>query len=110
MRLESPTRSIDSDGNPIEEIEVLRSRFDRIAIKRTDGGVEVRAHDESVDAVVEFEAALTDERYKGVSIVGPQRRRDVDDDLQDALHAVGYALVDTDVRNFDGNVSTENDE
>jgi len=102
MKLEEPTRSIDDSGNPIEEMRVSGSRFDKIAIKRLDEGIEVRAHDEGRDAVIEFTANLAEELYKGVAIDGVERRRDIDDDLQDALHAVGYALIDPDVRDFGG--------
>jgi hypothetical protein len=96
-----PERFLDkSDDRPIDEIIPSGSRFDTIAVKRLDDGVEVRAHDTTSDDVVTFTASITDQLFRGVSVDGPQRRRDIDDDLQDALALLGYAVSDPDIKDY----------
>ncbi len=96
MRVEHPPERFidDSDGAPIEQILPDGSRFDKIDVKRTDDKIEVRAHDEGADHTVEITASINEELYRGVTIDGPQRPRDVDEDIRDVLHLVGYTAVD----------------
>lgn len=97
----SPERFVDeADGFPIEQIRPEGSRFEVVNIKRRDEDIEVRARDGVSEDVVEFTASLTDQLHRGVNVDGPQRRRDIDDDLQDLLHIIGYTVVDTDVKRF----------
>lgn len=94
MEVSETERFLDQDGQPIEELTLEGSRFDAVAVKRLDEGIEVRAIDEEHEYVVEFETRLTETLFKGVQHPdnGPQRR-DIDDDIQDAIHTVGYTLV-----------------
>lgn len=95
-----PDRLIDeSDGSPIESIQPTGSRFERIDIKRRDDTVIVRAQEGGTDTVIEFEAELIEQLFRGVDVKG-KRRRDVDDDIQDALQLVGYSIVDRDTRAY----------
>lgn len=98
MKVTDTARFIDDSGNPVEEMDVAGSRFDRIAIKILDDGIHVRAHEEGTDEIIDFEASLTEQLFKGVQLPDEysRRRRDVDNDLLDALHSAGYTLVDTD--------------
>jgi hypothetical protein len=95
-----PDRLIDqSDGSPIESIKPTGSRFERIDIKRRNDTIVVRAKEGGTDNVVEFEMELIEQLFRGVDVKG-KRRRDVDDDIQDALQLVGYSIVDRDTQAY----------
>lgn len=97
---EPPERYIDdTDGAPIEYVEPKNSRFDGIGIKQRDNEIEVRAYDQSSDRVIEFTAELTNKQWRGVT-VDRGRRREIDDDIQDVLTVVGYALIDDDIESY----------
>jgi len=87
-------RQLLHDGDPIEELTVEGSRFDRVSIRLTDDSVVVRARQVGTDTIVEerFEK-VPDKLFKPVTHV-TKARRDVDDDIQDALASIGYATVD----------------
>lgn len=96
-----PDRLIDrDDGQPIEQLSPQGSRYDTIAIKRGDNGVEVRAKEAGTDEVVEIETDLSDQMYRGVTTSDGTRRRDIDDDILDALHQAGYAIIDPSVQRY----------
>lgn len=90
----------ESDDRPIREIEPVGSRFDAIAIKRLKDSIEVRARKHGTDNIIEFQAETIDQLYRGVSIQGDVSRRDLDDDLEDALQLLGYTAVDRDTRSY----------
>lgn len=102
MKVTNPPQKLidESDGQPVEEINPDGSRFEKIAVKELDDGVEVRARERGTDEVTAFVAESTDELYGGVSVEGTDRRRDIDDDVQDALQLVGYTLVDESVKAY----------
>lgn len=94
-----PERFVDtSDDQPIESIRPEGSRYARIDIKRLDDGVHVKAQEHN-GAVTELTADTTDQMYCGVDISG-KRRRDIDDDIQDALQLLGYCVVDRNTRQY----------
>lgn len=91
-----PERYVDQEDNPITEHQLDDSQYSVIGIKRTsdDGTIEVRARDDETDRILTFEASLTEELYKGVSINGPEQPRDVDEDIRTVIKRSGYVLVD----------------
>lgn len=91
-----PERYVDQEDNPITENQLDDSQYSVIGIKRTsdDGTIEVRARDDETDRILTFEASLTEELYKGVSINGPEQPRDVDEDIRTIIKRSGYVLVD----------------
>jgi len=85
-----------TDGNPVEELTVEGSRFDRISILVDDGTNQmvVRAREVGTGDVVEQPLRkVSGQLFKPVTPV-ETHRRDVDDDIQDALASIGYAPVD----------------
>jgi hypothetical protein len=94
--LSGPERYVDQDDNPITEHQLDDSRYSVIGIKRTSDNntIEVRARDDETDRILTFEASLTEELYKGVSINGPEQPRDVDEDIRTVIKRSGYVLVD----------------
>lgn len=96
-----PTRFVDKkDGNPIEQFKPQGSRYEVIEIKRTDDGVHIKTQEAGTDKVDEFIASLTDQMYRGVSPDDGTRRRDIDDDVLDALHQAGYVTIDQSVKRY----------
>ena len=99
---EQPKRLIDSDGEPITEFEPGGSRYETIAIKESEGELLVRASDQISEETVEFSVSLRSEMYRGVTVEDADRRRDVPDDILDALHLVGFTAVDLNTKQYDG--------
>lgn len=96
-----PERFIDNDdGEPITEVYPEGSRFDAMSVKQTDEGIEIRAHDQTSDEVIEVQAELTEELYRGVEVENT-RRRDVTEDIQDLCQIVGYTLIDPAVESYE---------
>lgn len=96
-----PDRFIDEqDGQPIKQLEPEGSRYEQIAIKRLDDGVEIRAKEVGVEEPITLQATLNDQMFRGVTLDDDTRRRDLDDDLLDALHLVGYCLIDESTRGY----------
>jgi hypothetical protein len=91
-----PERYVDQEDNPITENQLDDSQYSVIGIKRTsdDDTIEVRAREDETDRILTFEASLTQELYKGVSIDGPEQPRDVDEDIRTVIKRSGYVLVD----------------
>lgn len=95
-----PSQFIDeSDGQLIEEVSPVGSRYEVIAVKQLDDGIEVRAIEDGTDRINEFRAALTDQRFRGVA-VEDLSRRDIDDDIQDIVHMLGYTLIDKSIKSY----------
>ena len=96
-----PQRFVDqSDGCAVEEIQPEGSRFKKIAIKKLDDSIEVRALEHGTENVIEFTADLTETLNQGVEPTGDTRRADIDDDIEDALTLVSYTLIDPDVQGY----------
>jgi hypothetical protein len=91
-----PERYVDQEDNPITENQLDDSQYSVIGIKRAsdDDTIEVRAREDETDRILTFEASLTQELYKGVSIDGPEQPRDVDEDIRTVIKRSGYVLVD----------------
>jgi len=85
------------NGDPIEELTVDGSRFDRISIRLGDDEIVVRARHVNGGEVVEQTFETVDDKLFKPVVPTSIGRRDVDDDLQDALGSIGYAAVDGDV-------------
>lgn len=85
-----------SEGNPVEELTVEGSRFDRISILVDDGSgtLVVRAREVGSEEFIEerFDR-IADKLFKPV-VHAEKARREVDDDIQDAVASIGYAPVD----------------
>ncbi|MDB9247502.1 hypothetical protein PN419_00575 [Halorubrum ezzemoulense] len=97
---EPPSRFVDeSDGQPIEEVNPVGSRYETVAVKRLDDGIEIRAIEHGTEEVNEYQASLTEQLFQGVSIDG-KGRRNIDDDIQDILHLLGFTLVDDSVKTY----------
>jgi hypothetical protein len=94
--ISGPERYIDQDDNPITEHQLDDSRYSVIGIKRdtNDDVIVVRARDSETDRILTFEATPTEELYRGITIDGPERPRDVDEDIRTVIKQSGYVLVD----------------
>jgi hypothetical protein len=94
MRIESVESRVNRKGVAIEEINLIESVFDTITVQREGEGeviVEAEYADGSGDVKTErFE--IVEEVYYGLDNK-IKDKRDVEDDMQDALNAVGYAVV-----------------
>ncbi len=101
--ISGPERYIDQDDNPITEHQLDDSRYSVIGIKRdnNDDVIVVRARDSETDRILTFKATPTEELYRGITIDGPERPRDVDEDIRTVIKQSGYVLVD-------GNEQTSN--
>lgn len=89
-----PARLIDEeDGHPIEQLTPHASRFGQIEIKKQNNALTIRAHDDSTNEILEFNGELTNQTLRGITITGG-RRRDIDDDVLDALQLLGYTVID----------------
>ena len=96
-----PQRYVDQDDDRvIKEIEPEGSRFKKIAIKKLDDAVEVRALEHGTENTVEFTADITEKLYQGVEPRGETTRSDIDDDIEDALSLVAYAVIDSSVQGY----------
>jgi len=84
----------EEEGRPISELTTSNSRFDRIGIKQVEDGIEIRARDSETDHVEVIEMELLEMTFQGLAAKDGTRRRDIPDDLQDALYAARYCLVD----------------
>jgi len=97
------------DGDPVTQLTVEDSRFERVAVRRLDDGIEVRAEDSERDEIIELQAQLTDKLYKGIELTDsgyPSRRRHIEDDLHEIIQLVGYTLVEDDVARYSAETAT----
>jgi len=83
-----------ADGDPVEELTLDGSRFDRISIRLSDDEMTVRASEVGTDTVVEVEFEKVPNKLFKPVVPSDGARRDVSDDIQDALASIGYAPVD----------------
>jgi len=97
MHVEQPPEQLidQSDGHPIERIRPSGSRYDIIAVKATDTEIVVKAHEGASDSTNSWRFPLQEKLLQAAGI-DDQRRRDIDDDIQDAVQLVGYTLSDID--------------
>ena len=102
MEVQSPpTRLVhEKDGNPIRSVEPVSSRYEKIAVKKLDGCIEIKALERGTEEITDFRVELTDELYRGVAIEEDPQRRALDDDLEDVLHLLGYTTVDTETKQY----------
>lgn len=95
-----PSQFIDeSDGNQIFEVSPLGSRYEVIAVKQLNNGIEVRAIEHGTEREVEFRATPTNQSFDGVT-VDSKEQRNIDDDIQNVLHMLGYAVVDENFKSY----------
>lgn len=101
MKLTQPPAQFihKSDGNRIFEVSPLGSRYGVISVKELDNQIKVRTIEDGTEQMDEFCATLTNQSLRGVD---PEyrERREIDDDIQDLLHILGYTVVDQDVRSY----------
>jgi hypothetical protein len=91
MKIEEQHKFVDDNGDWIDEIVLSNSRFDRMAIKRSKDDIVVRA--KGGDNTYQFDFGVAEVVLQGVVPSG-RRRRDIDDDIQDALLAAGFGVTD----------------
>lgn len=93
MIIEQQYKLVDDDGNYVEEIVLSRSRFSRMAIKRMPEKRKVLVRAEEGSNTYQFEFDVAEVVLQGISPRG-RKRRDIDDDVQDALLAAGFSVTD----------------
>lgn len=89
---EPPQRFLD-EGNPVEQLSLDHSRFDTVAVKNRDDVIVVRARERD-GTTTEFEMDKAGKLFKGVTPQDNNKRRDIDDDILDALFHAGFAVTD----------------
>lgn len=97
MNIESVESTMTSNGTAKELIRVSDSTFENISVERTSDDnviVEARYVDED-DSVKTERFELLEEVYYGLDNK-VKERRNVNEDIQDALIAAGYAVVNSD--------------
>ena len=93
---DTPERLIDqTDGEPVERIYPKASRFEQIEVKAGENEVIVKAQEVGTEDITTVEFPMVQKLFRGV-IPEDGRRRDVDDDILDVLHLVGYCVNDRD--------------
>ncbi len=98
---EPPKRYVDEqDGQPIQQIRPASSMFDQVEVKGNGEALLVMARESATGNIVKMEAALSDKTLRGVFVESESRRRDVRDDLQDALELLGYTVLDQEVQQY----------
>jgi hypothetical protein len=74
--------------------------FDQVEVKGNGEALLVMARESATGNIVKMEATLSNKTLRGVFVESESRRRDVRDDLQDALELLGYTVLDQEVQQY----------
>lgn len=95
-----PERFIDDSSNAVTRIIPENSRYDLIEIKQRPDSVEMRVREAGTGRVDNYQFEFTGKSYRGVKTADSRARRNIDDDVQDALHACGFTTIDDSVERW----------
>lgn len=99
--IDPPQRYIDKEtDDPIEQIKPQGSRFEKIEVQQSEDKLTIMALESADNEVHEYEAPIVEKMLRGVRVRGTPRRRDMAEDLQDALELLGYTVLDTQIQQY----------